>query len=67
LSQNWYNTNLLLMSSGTYSGLDLKQLADEILALPVKEEFPNVKVITEQKEDSSWGGLLSQFKKVFGD
>lgn len=67
LSQNWFNTNLLLMSSGTYSGLDLKQLADEILALPVKEEFPNVKIITEQKDDYSWGGLLNQFKKVFGD
>ncbi len=67
MNQNWYNTNLLLMSSGTYGGLDLQHLADEILALPVKEEFPNVKVITEQKDENSWGGLLSQFKKVFGD
>ena len=34
-AQNWYQNNLLLMSSGTFGGLDLPKLADEILALPV--------------------------------
>ncbi|MFN3849740.1 MAG: UDP-N-acetylmuramate--L-alanine ligase [Spirosomataceae bacterium] len=67
MSQNWFQTNLLLMSSGTFNGLDLQKVADEILELPVKEEFPNVKVITKVEDDNSWGGLLSSFKKVFGD
>jgi UDP-N-acetylmuramate: L-alanyl-gamma-D-glutamyl-meso-diaminopimelate ligase len=29
--QNWSNSNLLMMSSGTFGGLDLKQLAHELL------------------------------------
>lgn len=65
LSQNWFHTNLLMMSSGTYGGLDLSDLANKILAKDVKEEFPKVKVISEEKDDNSWSGLLSQFKKVF--
>ena len=31
-SQNWENANLLLMTSGNFSGKDLKELAGEILA-----------------------------------
>ncbi|MFN8352947.1 MAG: Mur ligase family protein [Spirosomataceae bacterium] len=31
LSQNWQNTNLLLMSSGTYDGLNIPEMASEIL------------------------------------
>jgi UDP-N-acetylmuramate: L-alanyl-gamma-D-glutamyl-meso-diaminopimelate ligase len=31
LSKNWSNKNLLLMSSGNYNGLDLKQLSNNIL------------------------------------
>jgi len=30
-SMNWANRNLLLMSSGTFNGLDLKQLSAELL------------------------------------
>lgn len=30
-SLSWKNTNLLLMSSGNFDGLDLKRLADKIL------------------------------------
>ena len=30
-NQNWQNTNLLMMSSGTFGGLDLKELAREIV------------------------------------
>ncbi|MCA0363501.1 MAG: Mur ligase domain-containing protein [Bacteroidetes bacterium] len=33
--QNWKKSNLLLMSSGTFGGLDLPKFAEEILALPV--------------------------------
>ncbi len=32
LEQNWDNTNLLLMSSGTYDGLNIPEIAKEILA-----------------------------------
>ena len=32
LAQNWNNTNLLLMSSGTYDGLNIPEIAKEILA-----------------------------------
>ena len=31
LQQNWKNTNLLMMSSGNYDGIDLQELADTIL------------------------------------
>jgi UDP-N-acetylmuramate: L-alanyl-gamma-D-glutamyl-meso-diaminopimelate ligase len=31
LSKDWANKNLLLMSSGNYNGLDLKQLSSKIL------------------------------------
>jgi UDP-N-acetylmuramate: L-alanyl-gamma-D-glutamyl-meso-diaminopimelate ligase len=30
LTQNWHNTNLLMMSSGTFGGLDLKELAQKL-------------------------------------
>jgi len=53
------------MSSGTFGGIDLVELANELLAKEVVEEFPKVKVISEPKEDNSWSGLLSTFKKVF--
>jgi UDP-N-acetylmuramate: L-alanyl-gamma-D-glutamyl-meso-diaminopimelate ligase len=45
--------------------MDLAKLSDDVLAKDVKEEFPKVKVITQPKEDNSWSGLLSQFKKAF--
>lgn len=32
LQQNWKNTNLLLMSSGDFGGMDIKKIADEIIA-----------------------------------
>lgn len=31
-AQNWKNSNLLLMSSGTFGGINLKQLSEDILA-----------------------------------
>ncbi|GAB3509224.1 UDP-N-acetylmuramate--L-alanine ligase [Emticicia fontis] len=67
LEQNWFQTNLLMMSSGTFGGLVLPELAKRILEKEVKEEFPKVKVISQQKEDNSWSGLLTQFKKVFNN
>lgn len=30
-TQNWQNTNLLLMTSGNFSGKNLKELADELV------------------------------------
>ena len=65
MSQNWFQTNLLMMSSGTFGGIDLVELANEVLAKEVIEEFPKVKVKTQPKEDNSWSGLLSTFKKAF--
>ena len=65
LEQNWFQTNLLMMSSGTFGGLVLPELTNRILEKEVKEEFPKVKVISQSKESNSWSGLLSQFKKVF--
>ena len=65
LGQNWYLTNLLLMSSGTFGGLDFAAFAKQILELPVKEEQPTIKMIKETKSTKSWGGLLKQVKKAF--
>ena len=65
MSQNWYQSNLLMMSSGTFGGIDLNKLSADILALDVIEEFPKLKVISQPKVDNSWSGLLSEFKKVF--
>ncbi len=31
-SQSWKNQNLLMMSSGTFDGMDLKKVGEEILA-----------------------------------
>jgi len=59
LSQNWFQTNLLLMSSGTFDETNLAQLAEEILALPVIEVFPEPIV----EKDKSWSGLLGNIKK----
>jgi UDP-N-acetylmuramate: L-alanyl-gamma-D-glutamyl-meso-diaminopimelate ligase len=55
-SLNWFQTNLLLMSSGTFGGLDFNAFADEILQLPVTEVFPTIK--TEEKK--SWSGVLGK-------
>lgn len=35
--QNWFNANLLLMSSGTFSGMDFKAFGQEIINLPVEK------------------------------
>lgn len=45
--QNWFHSNLLMMSSGTFGGMDLPKFAEEILALPVKEELPEIKNISK--------------------
>lgn len=37
-SQNWYQSNLLLMSSGTFGGMDFQGFSKEILDLPVTVE-----------------------------
>jgi UDP-N-acetylmuramate: L-alanyl-gamma-D-glutamyl-meso-diaminopimelate ligase len=53
-TQNWFQSNLLLMSSGTFAGMDFKAFADEILALPVTEVFPEIK----SDDKKSWTGML---------
>jgi len=65
ISQNWFQSNLLMMSSGTFGGIDLVKLANEVLANEAFEELPKVKEISQPKKDNSWAGLLSTFKKVF--
>ena len=32
LTQSWKNKNLLMMSSGNFGGIDIKQLSEKILA-----------------------------------
>ena len=66
MSQNWFQSNLLMMSSGTFGGIDLNLMAQNVLNKEIVEEFPQVKVISKEKQDNSWGGLLSSFKKAFG-
>lgn len=66
MSQNWFQSNLLMMSSGTFGGIDLNLMAQNVLNKEVVEEYPQVKVISKEKQDNSWGGLLSSFKKAFG-
>jgi UDP-N-acetylmuramate: L-alanyl-gamma-D-glutamyl-meso-diaminopimelate ligase len=56
-AQNWYKSNLLLMSSGTFGGTDLKKLADEILSLPVKKV---VRTVVAKKK--SWRGIFKKKK-----
>ena len=49
-SQNWFQKNLLFMSSGTFGNTDLSQLSKDLLKLPVQKE----------KKAKTWKGL---FKK----
>lgn len=58
-SLNWFHSNLLMMSSGTFGNTDLNTFAQEILDLPVTEVFPELKT-TETK--SGWAGLLGNIK-----
>jgi UDP-N-acetylmuramate: L-alanyl-gamma-D-glutamyl-meso-diaminopimelate ligase len=53
-NRNWYQSNLLLMSSGTFAGMDFKAFAVDILALPVTEVFPEIK----SEDKKSWSGML---------
>ncbi|UBM58529.1 Mur ligase domain-containing protein [Marinilongibacter aquaticus] len=50
-AQNWYKQNLLLMSSGTFDGLDFKTFAQEILSLPV--EIPETEEPVKRKRKLS--------------
>jgi UDP-N-acetylmuramate: L-alanyl-gamma-D-glutamyl-meso-diaminopimelate ligase len=59
--QNWYKTNLLLMSSGTFNGLNLSEVAQEILSLPVVAEEPEIKSRKEKRKEK-WDGLLKNIK-----
>lgn len=54
-AQNWYQSNLLLMSSGTFGGTDLPKLSEAILKLPVKKEER-----ASAPKKKSWKGI---FKK----
>ncbi|MFT7420457.1 MAG: UDP-N-acetylmuramate: L-alanyl-gamma-D-glutamyl-meso-diaminopimelate ligase [Arcticibacterium sp.] len=55
ITQNWYKSNLLLMSSGTFGGTDFAKLSEAVLSLPVKKVTRVAKV-----KKKSWRGI---FKK----
>lgn len=55
-SQNWYHNSLLLMSSGTFGGMDFKAFSDEILSLPVT-------VIKPEKKGTMLGRFLKKKRK----
>lgn len=59
--QNWYKSNLLMMSSGTFGGTDLNQLAKEILELPV--DIPaGTEQVTKKKTGSKLRGIFKRKK-----
>jgi UDP-N-acetylmuramate: L-alanyl-gamma-D-glutamyl-meso-diaminopimelate ligase len=58
-SQNWYKKNLLMMSSGTFGGINLSDLSKEILALPV-EITANEK--PEKKQRGKFSNLFKRKK-----
>lgn len=61
LGQNWFQSNLLLMSSGTFGGMDFLKFAQKVLSLPVTEVFPEVKL----EKDKKWSGILGTIKDKF--
>lgn len=62
-SQNWFNANLLMMSSGTFGGMDFQAFSDEILSLPVTTDL----IVSEIPKDKKWSGIfgaiVDKFKK----
>jgi UDP-N-acetylmuramate: L-alanyl-gamma-D-glutamyl-meso-diaminopimelate ligase len=61
--KNWYESNLLLMSSGTFNGLNFNEFGQKILTLPVVQESPELTVIQpKEKKKKEWKGFLG---KVF--
>ncbi len=63
MAQNWYKSNLLMMSSGTFGGTDLGQLSNDILQLDVIQEEPILKSREEPKDESGWKNVFSSIKK----
>lgn len=62
-AQNWFQTNLLWMSSGTFGGIVFEEFSNALLKQPFEEVYPDL-LITKEKTDGAWGGLLkSVFKK----
>lgn len=61
--QNWFQTNLLWMSSGTFGGIDFGTFSQSLLDQPFEEVYPDL-LMSKSKIDGNWGGLLkSVFKK----
>jgi len=58
--QNWFQSNLLLMSSGTFGGLDFQAISEELLALPVSEIYPEI----HSPSNNKWTGILGNFKNL---
>ena len=63
-TQNWFQTNLLLMSSGTFGGMDFLNFANLLMELPVNEVFPELRVTEEKPDEGSWSGLLKKVKNT---
>ena len=57
-SQNWYNHNLLMMSSGTFGGTDLNLLATDLMAMPVEI----TKTAGEVKKEKRWKSIFKKKK-----
>ena len=61
-TQNWFQTNLLLMSSGTFGGMEFIDFANQLMELPVNEVFPELRVTEEKSDTGGWSGLLKKVK-----
>jgi UDP-N-acetylmuramate: L-alanyl-gamma-D-glutamyl-meso-diaminopimelate ligase len=59
--QNYFETNLLMMSSGTFGGIDLIKFSEEILAKPILAE---IRAKKPESLSDSWGGMLKGIKKM---
>lgn len=49
-SQNWYQSNLLLMTSGTFGGMNFNDFGKEIAALPVEKTEVQAKPLPKEKK-----------------
>ncbi|MFN3782539.1 MAG: UDP-N-acetylmuramate--L-alanine ligase [Spirosomataceae bacterium] len=63
-TQNWFQTNLLLMSSGTFGGMDFLNFAHQLMELPVNEVYPELRVTDEKTDSGGWNGLLKKVKNT---
>jgi UDP-N-acetylmuramate: L-alanyl-gamma-D-glutamyl-meso-diaminopimelate ligase len=51
-AQNWYQSNLLLMTSGTFGGMNFNEFGSEIASLKIEKVEREVEPIVKKKR--SW-------------